>query len=227
VPQTGGIFKQKRWRAVEFRTGDRAWEEFESFSSTAFAPRIEAARRALEELVTEFEAQQAKAQADAEGKDGAAAAAEPLTRGTLTVRQLSPMGASAVAEVVVAATFSLGRDARGRWRVAEVSAGGESPGDIEELWRAADARKAGRASAELAALAEALEAFRSERGFYVVARDSVVLLDHLSPRYARQIIRLDPWGNPYRYEGTAGSYTLGSDGPDGKPGTADDVTLRR
>jgi hypothetical protein len=251
APQTGGVFKTKRWRAVEFRTGDRSWEEFELISSPAFAPRIEAARQALEELVTEFEARQSKAGAgwevtardveeDAVRAGEAAAkknkdkkreeekkAAEPLTRGPLTVKQLSLMGSSAVAEVVVAATFSLERDARGRWRVAEVSAGGESSGDLEALWRAADSRKAERARTEMAALAASLEAFRRERGFYVVARDSVVLFDHLSPRYSQQIIRLDPWHNPYRYEGTAGSYTLGSDGPDGKPGTEDDVTLRR
>jgi plasmid stabilization system protein ParE len=252
VPQTGGVFKTKRWRAVEFRTGDRSWEEFDLISSPALSTRVEAARRALEELVTEFEARQADAkhggtvervgvnEADGDGggraeqggvklKDKKAAnenVVEPLTRGPLTIKQLSPMGSSAVAEVVVSAAFGLERDARGRWRVAEVSAGGESSGDLEELWRGTDARKAERARAELAALARALEAFRRERGFYVVARDSVVLFDHLSPRHSAQIIRLDPWHNPYRYEGTAGSYTLGSDGPDGKPNTPDDVTLR-
>ena len=253
VPQTGGVFKQKRWRAVEFRTGDRAWEEFELVSTPAFASRLEAARLALEELVTEFAAQQAASvakeeaasanlvtvptQAEAEGgkkdkkkkdaekkKAEEAKKVEPLTRGALTVKQLSPMGSSVVAEVTVAATFSLTRDARGRWRVAEVSAGGESSGDLAALWLAADARKAERARADLAALGEALEAFRRERGFYVVARDSVVLLDHLSPRYTQRIIRLDPWHNPYRYEGNTASYTLASDGPDGKPGTADDIT---
>jgi hypothetical protein len=254
VPQTGGVFKVKRWRAVEFRTGDRSWEEFDLLSSTAFAPRLEAARGALEELVTEFEARQSKVGAgwnvtalDVEAEAGEAAAkkgekkkrgeekkdkekkasVEPLTRGPLTIKQLSLMGSSAVAEVVVAATFGLERDARGRWRVAEVSAGGESSGDLEELWRAADARKTRRVSAEFAALAEALEAFRRERGFYVVARDSVVLFDHLSPRYAKRVVRLDPWHNPYRYVGTADSYTLGSDGPDGKTGTADDLTVSR
>ena len=252
VPQTGGVFKQKRWRAVEFRTGDRAWEEFDLVSIAAFAPRLEAARLALEELVTEFAAQQAATvakeeaasanlvtvptQAEAEGgkkykkkdaekkKAKEAKKVEPLTRGALTVKQLSPMGSSVVAEVTVAATFSLTRDARGRWRVAEVSAGGESSGDLAALWLAADARKAERARADLAALGEALEAFRRERGFYVVGRDSVTLLDHLSPRYSKRIVRLDPWHNPYRYEGTQASYTLASDGPDGKQGTADDIT---
>ncbi|HEX7956278.1 MAG TPA: type II secretion system protein GspG [Pyrinomonadaceae bacterium] len=254
VPQTGGVFKQKRWRAVEFRTGDRAWVVFDLVSTPAFAPRLEAARRALEELVTEFAARQAaaaKVKDDAAGaaevgdaaadekdkkkdkkrdkkqKEEEKKAAEPLTRGALTVRQLSLMGSSAVAEVVVASNFTLARDARGRWRVAEVSAGGESAGDLAALWLAADARKAERARADLAALAEALEAFRRERGFYVEARDTVVLIDHLSPRYAKRIVRLDPWHNPYRYEGAAARYTLASDGPDGKPHTADDVTLAR
>jgi hypothetical protein len=257
APQTGGVFKRKRWRAVEFRTGDRAWEEFDLVSTPAFAPRLEAARRALEELVTEFAAQQTAAaekeraagadvvtvptQAEGEGgkkdrkkrdaekkkKADEKKAVEPLTRGALTVKQLSAMGSTAVAEVVVAAAFSLSRDARGRWRVAEVSAGGESSGDLAALWLSADARKAERARADLAALSEALEAFRRERGFYVVARDSVALLDNLSPRYSKRVVRLDPWHNPYRYEGAAASYTLGSDGPDGKQGTADDVTLSR
>ena len=251
APQTGGAFKQKRWRAVEFRTGDRSWEEFDLVATPALAPRLEAARQALEELVTEFESRQAAAAESAEDAAGAEVivvpaageaqgggkkdkkkdkkkdekkAAEPLTRGPLTVKQLSLMGSSAVAEVVVASSFSLSRDELGRWRVSEVSAGGASSGDLAALWLAANARKAERARAELAELAGALEAFRRERGFYVVTRDSVVLLDHLSPRYAKRVIRLDPWHNPYRYEGTAARYTLASDGPDGKPGTADDVT---
>jgi hypothetical protein len=226
VPQTGGVFKQKRWRAVEFRTGDRAWEEFDLVSAPAFAPRLEAARRALEELVTEFEARQ-RAASESKNEGEMKKAAEPLTRGALTVRQLTPMGSTLVAEVVVAATFTVSRGERGRWRVAEVSAGGESTGDLAALWLSADARKAERARADLATLSEALEAFRRERGFYVVARDSVVLVDHLSPRYAKRVVRLDPWRNPYRYEGNERSYTLASDGPDGKPGTPDDVTPAR
>ncbi len=226
VPQTGGVFKQKRLRAAEFRTGDRAWEEFDLVSTPAFAPRLEAARRAVEELVTEFEAR-LRAATESKNEDELKKAAEPMTRGVLTVKQLTPMASSVVAEVVVAATFTLSRDARNRWRVAEISVGGESTGDLAALWLAADARKAERARADLATLSDALEAFRRERGFYVVARDSVVLLDHLSPRYTKHIIRLDPWHNPYRYEGAAASYTLASDGPDGKQGTPDDVTRGR
>src|SRR5205085_1044204 len=38
-----------------------------------------------------------------------------------------------------------------------------------------------------------------------VAKDSVTLLDHLSPRYLKRVIRIDPWHNPYRYEGAEAS----------------------
>jgi len=249
APQTGGVFKQKRWRAVEFRTGDRSWEEFDAVASSPLgAERVEAARRALEEIVTEFESRQAEAGArkeasqskdageesqggDAKGKKKKrkskekAVKVEPLTRGPLTIKQLNTLLSSAVAEVTVEATFRLAKDDSGKWRVSDISVGDASVGDLAALWRSADAPKVARARADLGALRDALEAFRRERGFYVVASDSATLMDHLSPRYIKQIIRLDPWHNPYRYNGTTDSYTLASDGADGKPGTADDVTL--
>lgn len=247
VAQTGGFFKVKRWRAVEFRTGDRAWEEFDLDADSVGVERLEAARRALEELATEFEAQQVAAarveavvvpsisnKGDAKNKnkdkkkdEPAKKTAEPLTRGPLTIKQLSLMGSSAVAEVEVAANFSLSKDARGKWRVTSIEVGGETLSELETLWRSIDSRKATRAREDLAVIREALEAFRRERGFYVVGEDSVVLLDHLSPHYAKRIIRIDPWHNPYRYTGSTAAYTLASDGPDGKRGTADDVTLSR
>ena len=218
VAQTSDILKTKRWRAVEFRTGDRAWEEFDWLADAAGAERVEAARRSIEALVTEF---------DALARASKGKSVEPLTRGPLTIKSLSGMGSSAVAEVVVSATFHLSKDERGRWRVSEVVFGEETLSDLATLWRKANARKAALARTELSTLRDALEAFRAERGFYVVAKDSVVLLDHLNPRYLKRVIRLDPWHNPYRYEGTQASYTLASDGPDGKPNTADDVTLAR
>jgi Type II secretion system (T2SS), protein G len=243
VEQTSGVFKTKRWRAEEFRTGDRSWEGFDFLAAPGDA-RVESARVALEQVVTEFasrlEEQKAKDEAaksaarDEESrvkgkkkKKEKSKGVEPLTRGALTIKSLSTMGSSAVAEVVVEATFRLSKDASGKWQVSEVVFGGEPSGSLASLWQQADARKAEHARADLAAMRDALEAFRRERGFYVVAEDSAVLMDHLSPRYIKQVIRLDPWHNPYRYTGTTAAFTLASDGPDGKPGTADDVTLSR
>ena len=256
VEQDTGVFKKKRLRAVEFRTGDRTWEEFDYFAATVGAERLEAARTAIEDLADEYaerqasiknkgEAESAGANKSGEGagttneengagkkdkskkKDEKKASVEPLTRGPLTIKSLSSLGSSEVAEVAVEATFTLSKDARGGWVVSEVSFGGGPGVDPNALWPSVNSQKAERARAELSTVRDALEAYRRERGFYVVAQDSVVLMDHLSPRYIKRIVRLDPWHNPYRYTGTTDSYTLASDGPDGKPGTADDVTVSR
>ena len=88
-----------------------------------------------------------------------------------------------------------------------------------------DAEKVARARADLDALAAALEAFRRERGFYVVADSSAALVDQLNPRYTPDVIRIDPWHRPYEYTGTRDTYALRSLGPDGKAGTDDDITL--
>lgn len=226
--QNTGIFKQKRWRAVEFRTGDRTWEEFDFLSAALGAARVDAARRALEELVTEFAARQAERKKKGGGAEGAEGKPdEPLTRGPLTIKQLSPMGSSAVAEIVVEATFRLSRDARGRWRVSEVLIGGESLGDPAAVVTSLDSQKSERARAEMREVGAALEAFRLERGFYVVAEDAAGLVDHLSPRHLKTIVRIDPWHRPYRYAGTREGFALSSDGPDGKPNTPDDVNHSR
>jgi hypothetical protein len=43
--------------------------------------------------------------------------------------------------------------------------------------------------------------------------------------YAREISK-DPWGHDYVYSVDGNKYTIFSAGPDGKPGTADDVTSK-
>lgn len=218
VAQTGGVFKTQRRRALEFRTGDRSWEEFEFVADALGREVVERGRLLVEEMVTEFEARP---------RPGEGQTVEPLTRGAVTLRQLTPLGSSVVAELAVGATFRLAREPRGRWRVVEVTLGDLASGDLQALWRRADARKAARARAELETVVAALERFRRERGFYVTADSEVVLMDHLTPFYLARVIRLDPWLRPYRYSGTRERFTLSSDGPDGQQNTPDDVTLTR
>ncbi|MCA1633600.1 MAG: type II secretion system protein GspG [Acidobacteria bacterium] len=214
---SASLFKVKRWRAVEFRNGDRSWQEFDLLAPALGAERTERARAALELLLAEFEAQQRERKST-----------EPLTRGPLTIKLLSAQGSSALAEVAVECSFRLSKDTEGKWLVTEVLIGDESSGgDLNALWQTVDSRKAERARAEMETLRTALEAFRRARGFYVVSDSAAVLMDHLSPSYIARIIRLDPWHRPYRYTGTTDAYSLSSDGPDGKEGTADDVTARR
>jgi hypothetical protein len=84
--------------------------------------------------------------------------------------------------------------------------------------------KSKRARAELETLATALLSFKRERGFYPVTTSEAVLVDQLSPRYMKNIVRVDPWHAPYVYEGTPDNFTLRSTGADGKANTPDDIT---
>jgi hypothetical protein len=152
-----------------------------------------------------------------------------LVAGALRVKSpeaaLSAMGKSAVVEASVEGIFEMAREA-GQWRIASVRLGGEKLQDFETIVGALDAEKIKIARADLEALAAALQAFRRERGFYVVADSETVLVDHLNPRYTTRFIRLDPWHRPYEYSGTTDSFTLRSLGADGKPDTPDDINLR-
>ena len=91
--------------------------------------------------------------------------------------------------------------------------------------RALNVEKSARARAELESMAAALESYRRERGSYLESKSSAVLIDNLNPRYLARVIRIDPWHNPYEYEGERTTFVLRSDGPDGKPNTPDDVTV--
>ena len=64
-----------------------------------------------------------------------------------------------------------------------------------------------------------------EHGGYVEAKSEAQLVDQLNPRYLTRVIRVDPWHQPYEYEGARASFVLRSSGPDGKPNTGDDVTV--
>jgi len=41
------------------------------------------------------------------------------------------------------------------------------------------------------------------------------------------VLRLDPWNQPYQYQGERDRFTLSSSGPDRKSKTADDITVSR
>lgn len=147
-----------------------------------------------------------------------------LKTDAVRIKEVSTTGSSAVVVAAVETAFRMVKDDNGKWRAAEVRVGDNRWEEIELLGRAINREKTERARAELETLATALEAFRREQGFYVAASDQSALVDNLSPRYARIIIRVDPWHQPYRYEGTRTNFVLQSSGADGTPGTIDDVT---
>jgi hypothetical protein len=149
-----------------------------------------------------------------------------LPSDAVRVKDISTLGPSAVVVAQVETAFRMTKGEDGKWRVAEIRTGNNRWEDVEMLVRAVNSEKTARARAELDTLATALEAFRRERGFYVASDSEAALVDQLNPRYLQTVIRVDPWHNPYRYEGTGSAYTLRSIGPDGRPDTADDIVKK-
>lgn len=148
-----------------------------------------------------------------------------LPSDAVRVKEISSMGNSAVVLAQVETAFKFVKGDNDKWRVAEVRTGDRRWEDIDLLIKALNTEKTARARAELESIATALESYRRERGFYVEAKSEAVLIDHLNPRFLARIIRVDPWHQPYAYEGTRDSFTLRSSGPDGQANTEDDVTL--
>ena len=150
-----------------------------------------------------------------------------LPSDAVRVKEVSAIGNSAtvVAQVETAFRFEKGGD--GKWRVAEIRTGDRRWEDVDLLVKALNAEKTSRARAELESIAVALESYRREHGFYLESKTEAALIDILNPRYLPSIIRVDPWHQPYQYEGTRGSFVLRSNGPDEKPNTADDVLVAK
>jgi len=148
-----------------------------------------------------------------------------LPSDAVRVKEISPMGNSAAVVAQVETAFRLTKGDGGKWRVAEIRTGDRKWEDVDLLVRALNAEKTSRARSEMQTIATALKAYERERGSYVVSDSLVALIDHLNPRYLSQIIRIDPWHQPYQYEGQSRAFTLRSPGADGKPNTADDIVV--
>jgi hypothetical protein len=150
-----------------------------------------------------------------------------LPSDAVRVKDVSGMGNSATVVAQVETAFRFDKSGDGKWRVAEIRTGDRRWENVDLLVKALNTEKTARAHAELESIATALESFRRERGSYLESKSEATLIDNLNPRYLKSIIRVDPWHQPYEYEGTRTSFTLRSAGPDEKPNTADDVVISR
>src|SRR6266850_7062162 len=148
-----------------------------------------------------------------------------LPSDAVRVKDISTMGNTAVVVAQVETAFRLVKADNDKWRIAEIRTGDRRWEDLDTLMKALNVEKTARARAELESIATALESFRRERGFYLESKSEAALIDNLNPHYLARVIRVDPWHQPYEYEGSRSSFVLRSSGPDGKSGTSDDVTV--
>lgn len=137
----------------------------------------------------------------------------------------SAAGGDAVVEAQIEAGFHLRQDKDGNWTAVEVRTGDRRWESVELIQTAVRKEKTLRTAADLRTIATALEAFKREKGHYVAADNATILIDLLAPRYLPTVIRLDAWSQELDYKGTASGYHLASRGPDGKPGTGDEIVF--
>lgn len=216
--------KDNHWQVVEVRVAQGRWEEI-SILATAFnRPSPELACTSRERSLS--------------GELVAARRARCLLASLLNIelpsdavriKSVSSLGVplaspSVVVVARVQADVKFVKDEKD-WRISQVRTGKTDWVNIEGAVAALNDAKRKRATEELGILARALEQFRSHRGFYIVSDKEHVLVDHLSPRFLGQVIRLDPWGNPYKYQGESDHFLLSSAGPDGKENTPDDIVV--
>lgn len=147
-----------------------------------------------------------------------------LPSDAVRIKSVSALTNSAVVVAQVETAFRFVNES-GKWRVAEIRTGDRSWEDIDSLVRALNTEKTSRTRAELELIASALESYRREHGGYIDSKSEATVIDFLSPHYMNRVIRIDPWHQPYEYEGTRNSYVLRSVGPDNKPMTGDDITV--
>jgi len=184
---------------------------------------------ALVAACTFFIARHTRAAGDLSPKEArkliASMAGIQLPSDAVRIKEISSMGNSVVVVAQVETAFRMVKGDKDKWRISEIRTGDRRWEDLDTLMRALNAEKTARARAELESIATALESFRRERGFYLESKSEAALIDNLTPRYLARVIRVDPWHQPYEYEGSRDRFTLRSAGPDGKANTSDDVTV--
>lgn len=104
------------------------------------------------------------------------------------------------------------------WQVASVEQGGNSY-TVEQLGEIVQTMEIMRG------LSDALETFHAARGDYPMLDDLTGLGELVPEFYGADAPMQDAWGNALRYRHQGEDYTLTSSGPDGDPGSRDDVLL--
>jgi len=173
-----------QWRIRELRTGEARWDD-------------------VENLVQAFQIQAQPEKCDPEKNQYGRFKVEDLSvkrarclvadlfavdlpSDAVRIKEISALGLgpqpSAVAVTLVQGNFRLAKDS-GNWRAVGVHTGNRDWVALDTVVPAVDSKKRTRTTDELNVIAAALDAFKKDRGSFVVSDRHSVLIDHLTPHY--------------------------------------------
>jgi hypothetical protein len=224
-----GKDQQGRWRVAEIRTAPNSWEDVGAIARALGVDQLTNECNALDPPVRGVAAVEPSVKR-ARCLLGSLFKIE-VPSDAIRIQEVAPFAiplASQPSTTIVAwiqVDARLVNQGKAGWQVSELRTGKGDWVKVEPVVAALNDEKRKKALAELESIARALEKFRRDRGSYLVADKQSVVIDHLSPRYLSQVIRLDPWHQPYGYQGQHDRFTLSSAGPDKKEATADDIIL--
>ena len=140
------------------------------------------------------------------------------------VEKIQQMGDHAVAEITVKTAVKLAKK-EGRWVIEEVRLGDRRWEKTDHILAVINEKRSATTRRQLDLISEGIRDYTGFHGQVPQAPDFVKFIDLLSPEHLDQILYLDAWSNSFIYRSLSTStYDLLSSGPDGKQGTADDLT---
>jgi hypothetical protein len=132
-------------------------------------------------------------------------------------------GSEAIVETRLKTAFRLERVRGGEWEVREVRLGHGQWEKVENLERTLEMVRIEETQKLLDQVAASVQAYKKANGALPKFSDYISLSDILSPKYMTPLIRLDAWRRPLGAERQRNAVIIWSVGPDGQPGTDDDI----
>ena len=132
----------------------------------------------------------------------------------------------AVAEASLQMAFRLAKSKGKDWQVNAIRLGDRDWISTQAFLAALNEVRARQTQQSLEQLQEGIRKYQAKRGALPVVADIVKLTDLLFPEYMAEVVRYDAWSHEFKISFAGGStLQLSSAGPDGIPGTADDIRL--
>jgi hypothetical protein len=131
----------------------------------------------------------------------------------------------AVAETTLKLALQYAKDDEGQWQIVAARLGDGRWVEVGPLLAAVEAFENDQTTASLAKLVDGVNTYVERNGNLPVIESSGYLSDVLHPLFMSDLVRVDAWGSNILYEAEGDRYRLSSPGPDGLPGTQDDIVM--